>query len=132
MITDTLRRPGVVNLMTTAVSQTADLVQTEFRLARTELAEKLGALKSAVAMIALAAVFLICALSLLLNAAVAMLINGGVNPAVAMLLVAVVAGAIGLALFLIGQSRLKPDTLTPERTINSLSRDSRMVKETLT
>jgi hypothetical protein len=40
--------------------------------------------------------------------------------------------AFGLVLFLIGQNRLKPAELTPDRTLNSLSRDSRMVKETLT
>jgi hypothetical protein len=38
---------------------------------------------------------------------------------------------IGLVLFLMGQKRLNPTELSPDRTLNSLSRDSRMVKETL-
>jgi hypothetical protein len=30
-----------------------------------------------------------------------------------------------------GQKKLDPDELSPDRTLNALSRDSRMVKETL-
>jgi hypothetical protein len=39
---------------------------------------------------------------------------------------------LGLVLFLVGHKRLNQPELTPNRTLNSLSRDSRMVKETLT
>jgi hypothetical protein len=46
--------------------------------------------------------------------------------------VAGIAIVIGLVLLLIGQSRLKPTQLAPQRTLDSLSRDSHMVKETLT
>ena len=38
---------------------------------------------------------------------------------------------MGVVLFLMGQKRLDPADLSPDRTLNSLSRDSRMVKETL-
>ena len=38
---------------------------------------------------------------------------------------------LGVVLFMIGKNRLQPSELTPDRTLNSLSRDSRMVKETL-
>jgi hypothetical protein len=54
-----------------------------------------------------------------------------VSPPVAILLVAGGTAVIGLVLFLMGQKRLEPTTLAPDRTIDSLSADSRMVKESL-
>jgi hypothetical protein len=68
---------------------------------------------------------------MVLQALVSILINSGVSASVAILLVAGGSAVIGLVLFLMGQSRLDPAELSPDRTINSLSRDSRMVKETL-
>ena len=131
MMQQTLRRPGVVTLATSALSQTADLVQAEFRLARAELSEKLSALRGGLVMILLGAVFLIVALGMLLQALVGVLIEAGLSPPLAILLVAGISAVLGLVLFLVGQNRLQPDELTPDRTLNSLSRDSRMVKETL-
>jgi hypothetical protein len=68
---------------------------------------------------------------MLLQALVSVLIAAGVSPPVAILLVAGGTAVIGLVLFLMGQKRLGPTTLAPDRTIDSLSADSRMVKETL-
>ena len=132
MLNQSLRRPGVVALTTAALSQTADLLQTEFRLARVELAEKMGALRAGLIMILLGTIFLIAALGMVLQALVGILINAGVSPPLAILLVAGGAAVIGVVLFLMGQSRLQPAELSPDRTLNSLSRDSRMMKETLT
>lgn len=132
MLNQPLRRPGVVTLTTAAVSQTADLVQAEFRLARAELSEKMDTLRGGLILILLGAIFLIAALGMILQALVSVLIGSGVSPPVAILLVAGGAVVLGLVLFLVGQKRLDPSGLTPDRTLNSLSRDSRMVKETLT
>ena len=132
MLNQTLRRPGVITLTTAAVSQTADLIQAEFRLARTELAEKMGAIRAGLIMILLGAIFLIAALGMVLQALVAALIEADVAAPVAILLVAGASAVVGIVLFLMGQKRLQPEELTPDRTLNSLSRDSRMVKETLT
>ena len=131
MLHQPLRRPGVVTLATAAFSQTADLLQTEFRLAKAEFAEKMSAVRAGLVMIVLGAIFLIAALGMILQALVALLINAGVSPSLAILLVAGGAAVIGLVLFLMGQSRLNPAELSPDRTLNSLSRDSRMMKETL-
>lgn len=126
-----LRRPGVVTLMTAAVAQSADLLHTEFRLARAELSEKLAALRVGLVLMAIGAILLIVSLGMLLQALVSALIAAGVSPPVAILLVAGGTAAIGLVLFLMGQKRLEPTALAPDRTIDSLSADSRMVKETL-
>ena len=132
MMPSTLRRPGVVNLTTMAFAQTADLVQAEFRLARAELGEKMAGFRSALVMILIGTIFLIAALGLVLQALVSLLIAAGLSPPAAILLVAGAAAALGIVLFVIGQNRLDPDRLTPDRTLTSLNRDTRMVKEQLT
>ena len=132
MMLSTPRRPGVVTLVTAAIAQSADLVQTEFRLARAEISEKLAALRVGLAMMAVGAIFLIVALGMLLQALVSVLIASGISPPAAILLVAGGAAVIGLVLFLMGQKRLDPEELVPDRTLTSLSRDGRMMKETVT
>ena len=132
MMLNTPRRPGVVTLFTAAIAQSADLVQTEFRLARAEVSEKLAALRIGLALMAVGAIFLIVALGMLLQALVSVLIAAGMSPPAAILLVAGGAAVIGLVLFLMGQKRLNPDELVPDRTLTSLSRDGRMMKETVT
>ncbi|MBV8192982.1 MAG: phage holin family protein [Alphaproteobacteria bacterium] len=131
MMQGTLGRPGVVTLTTTAFAQSADLVQAEFRLARAEFSEKLANFRAGLIMLLIGAIFLIAALGMVLQALVSVLIAAGLSPAVAILLVAGGAAVIGLVLFLMGQNRLDPEELTPERTLNSLSRDKRMVEESL-
>lgn len=132
MMHSSLRRPGMVTLATMAISQMTDLLEAEFRLARAELSEKMSALRAGLIIILLGAVFLIVALGMVLQALVAVLIAADISAPVAFLLVAGGAAVLGLMLFLIGQRRLKPAELTPDRTLKSLSRDSRLVKETLT
>jgi hypothetical protein len=131
MLNQPLRRPGVVTLATAAFAQTADLLQTEFSLAKAELAEKMAALRVGLILIVIGAIFLIAALGMILQALVSVLIAAGLSPAAAILVVAGGSAVIGLVLFLMGQNRLSPAELSPDRTLNSLSRDSRMVKETL-
>jgi hypothetical protein len=118
MMNPSARRPGIVALATMAFAQTADLLQTEFRLARAELADKMSALRTGLILIVVCAIFLIVALGMFLQALVA----GGVSPVAAILIVAGGAAALGLVLFIAGQSRLNPEHLTPDRTLNSLSR----------
>lgn len=126
-----VRRPGVVTLVTAALGQSADLLHAEFRLARVELSEKLAALRTGLVIMAIGAILLIVSLGMLLQALVSGLIAAGVSPPVAILLVAGITAVIGLTLFLMGQKRLEPTSLAPDRTMDSLSADSRMVKETL-
>ena len=132
MMLNTPHRPGVVTLFTAAIAQSADLVQTEFRLARAEVSEKLAALRIGLGLMAVGAIFLIAALGMLLQALVSVLIASGMSPPAAILVVAGGAAVIGLVLFLMGQKRLSPDELVPDRTLTSLSRDGRMMKETVT
>jgi|FEC22Drversion2_1045045.scaffolds.fasta_scaffold01759_9 Putative Actinobacterial Holin-X, holin superfamily III len=132
MIVHSTRRPGVVTLVTAAISQSADLVHTEFRLARAEAAEKLAALRVGLVLMVAGAIFLMAALGLLLQAVVSLLVAAGLSVPAAILVTAGATALIGLGLFLAGQKRLGGDELVPDRTLHSLSRDGRMVKETVT
>ena len=78
------------------------------------------------------AIFLMAALGLLLQAVVSLLVAAGLSVPAAILVTAGVTALIGLGLFLTGQKRLSSDELVPDRTLHSLSRDGRMVKETIT
>lgn len=123
---------GLTSLIASAFSQSNDLVQAEFRLARAEIAEKFAATRSGLAFMAIAAVLLIAALGLLLQALVSLLIENGVSPPLATVIVGGAVGLLGMALFVIGQRRLSPKQLVPERTLRSLAQDKRVVEDAVT
>lgn len=133
---NTTERPGVVALVTDALGRSADLIQTEIRLARVELGEKAEALRtslvSGIVMMLVGTVFIIGALILVLQALVAGLIESGVTPAVAILIVAGGSALGGIVVLMAGKKTLGAVDPTPTRTIASLQNDARMAKENLT
>lgn len=128
-------KPGVVGLVSDALARSADLLQTEVRLARAEIGEKATELRdnlvACLAMMLIGAAFLIAALVLLLQAVVAALINGGLAPHWAILIVAGGAALGGIVLLTAAKKQFGNIDPTPQRTINSLERDARMAKESL-
>lgn len=133
---NTPERPGVVALVTDALGRSADLIQTEIRLARVEIGEKAEALRtslvSGIVMMLVGTVFMIGALILVLQALVAALIESGVSPAVAILIVAGGSALGGIIVLMAGKKTLGAVDPTPTRTITSLQNDARMAKENLT
>lgn len=123
---------GVFSVVTDAVSQAADLIQLEFRLARAELAEKLVELKAGLALIVTGAILLTATLFLLLQTAVIALVQAGLSPALATLIVAAVCAAAGIIMIANGRKHFEPEALAPKRTMNELTRDGALVKEKLT
>lgn len=119
----------IVSLMTHVASDLAYLVQTEFRLARAELGEKMSAVSNAGVYLALGgAVALGGFIALLLD--IASWINAaGLSYAWSLLIVAVVALAIGAALAMVGVGRLKGSAWTPNRTLEQMREDYVMAKE---
>ena len=122
----------VVGLASDAVSKASELVRLELRLARVELTEKLAEWKVGAAMVLLAAVFASAALLLVLQAIVVALVEAGLSASLATILVAGLSFAIAASFFAAGRSRLDTDVVTPNRTIDQLSRDKDLVKEKLT
>jgi len=129
-------RPGIATLVADALSRSADLLQTEFRLARAELGEKAEAFRTSliagVTLMLVGCVFLIGAIVLLLQAVVVALVERGVSPPVAILIVAGGSALGGIAVLMAGRKTIGNVDPTPERTMDSLQRDARMAKESLT
>jgi hypothetical protein len=123
--------PGLFHALSDTVSRATDLVQLEVRVFKAELDEKLSHVKAGVSLILSGAIFIAAALFLLLQAAVLALVEAGLSPALATLLVAGASIVIGLAFMLTGRKRMNGYVLVPDRTIHDLKRDTRLVKEKL-
>ncbi len=120
---------NIVDLASNAVSKAADLVQLEFRLARSEFAEKIDAWKAGSGLILVGAIFAIGTLVSLLQAAAAALVEAGMKLSTAYLIVG--AASLVLAVLFVALGRKRLGALNPNRTLDQLSRDKRMVQEKL-
>lgn len=130
---DTANEPrGVIAMVGDAVGQAAELIQLEFRLARTEIAEKLTALRAGLALIVVGVILMTASLFLLLQSAVHLLVQAGLSPTVATLIVALACVLVGFLFISSGRKHLEPEALAPKRTMNELARDSALIKEKLT
>jgi uncharacterized membrane protein YqjE len=119
----------LTSLLTAAVSEVAYLLQTEIRLAKAELSEKLSNAANGGAMIGAAAILLLAGLFILLLATVRWLEIAGLPDQWGLLLVGGVVVAIGVGLILRGASNLKGSALVPRRTIEQVRADFLTAKE---
>jgi hypothetical protein len=127
-MTDIHSDRSIPNLFSSLVTQLTNLVRTEGELARAEISEGIGRMGTALALVVAGAVLLIPALVVLLNAAVAALIENGMTASVAALIVGGVVLIVGIVLVMVGIKSLKPNRLIPSRTIGQLSRDAEVAK----
>ncbi len=114
----------VPELFTSVVSQLADLMRTEGQLARAEISEKMTLAATGLGLIVGGAILLMPALVVLLEAAVAALVDNGIAPYWAALLVGGACLVLGLILLLIGVSWLRSGRLMPDKSIHQLQRDA--------
>ena len=115
---------SVPELFTSVVSQLADLMRTEGQLARTEISEKMTLAATGLGLIVGGAILLMPALVVLLEAAVAALVDNGIAPYWAAVMVGGACFVLGLILLLIGVSWLRAGKLVPDKTIHQLQRDA--------
>lgn len=119
----------IPEIFTDLITQLTLLVRKEGQLARTEVSEKLGRMLTGMALVLFGAVLLIPALVILLQAAMAALVQQqGMDPATASLIVGGAALVIGIVIALIGWSLVKPKALVPDKTIDQLQRDAAVAK----
>jgi uncharacterized membrane protein YqjE len=123
--------PSVFHALGDTVARATELVQLEFRLAQTELGEKAAMVKAGLVLIVAGAILLAAALLLVLQFLVVALVEAGLSPMAATLIVAALTVAVGIALVASGRKQLDATTLTPNRTLNDLQRDGAIVKEKL-
>lgn len=119
----------LVSTVTDVVSEIAHLLQTEVRLARAEIGEKLASTANAGMLVGVAAVLSLAGLIVLLLAAVKWLAIAGLPQEWGLLLIGGIAVIIGIALALVGANRFRAPTLTPDRTISQLRADISVAKE---
>jgi putative superfamily III holin-X len=131
-----LERPRgrtIPDIVTDVFTDLMSLVRTEGELARAELSDNIGRAAAGLGLIVGGAVLLTPALVILMQAAVAALTEQGELPSwAAALIVGGAALVIGLILLLIGRSRLKLETLMPNRTIGQLKQDASAAQDQVT
>lgn len=121
----------ITSLMTRVVSDVAYLLQTEIRLAKTEVGEKIAVVTNAGSLLGIAVVLFLPALFVLMLAAVRWLQVAGLPDRWGLLLVGIVVVAIAAVLAVLGVKRLKGPNLIPQRTVEQVSADLTVAKEHL-
>jgi hypothetical protein len=124
----TRERP-ITSVLTEIISELAFLVQTEIRLAKTEIGEKISGAASGAGLIGGAAILLLAGLFVLLLGAVRWLAIAGVPEQWGFLVVGFAVFLIGGALAWKGANNLKGKALVPKRTIAQVREDFSVVKE---
>jgi hypothetical protein len=125
-------REGTASLLSDVVAGFGRLVQGELMLARVEATQGLQAAGAGLAKIALAAVLGLVGLNVLAGAAVAGLVQAGLGPVWAALVVGLGLCSIGVGLVLAGRAALRLRGLWPDSAARSLRRDAEAVRAAMT
>jgi Putative Actinobacterial Holin-X, holin superfamily III len=110
------------------IQQLSLLVRKETQLARAEVSEKAGRALSGIGMMMVGAILLIPAMVILLQAAMAALVENGMSASQASLIVGGAAFILGMILALVGWSWVKPASLVPDKTIDQLQQDAAVAR----
>jgi hypothetical protein len=111
------------------VRRLANLMRTEAHLARVEVAEKINGMATSFVTLLIGATLVIPGLVVLLQEAVAALIDAGYARTASALIIGGVALVIGFILIALGLRGLRSDRLVPTRTLGQLQRDTAVVKQ---
>jgi NADH:ubiquinone oxidoreductase subunit 6 (subunit J) len=116
-------------LLTHVASDLAYLAQTEFRMARAEMGEKASTVSNAGVSVALGGVIVLGGFIVLLFDIARWITAAGLAYRWSLLIVALVALAIGAALAMAGVSKLRGSGLAPNRTLEQVRQDYLVAKE---
>lgn len=120
---------SISRLLGDAFEQLSQLVQTELRLARAELADKAARAGMGVGLLFGGLLLIVPAVVLFLLALALFLAQQGMSPVAAHVLAGVVGAILGGVLIIMGLARLKPSSLTPETTIRQIQKDVAAAKD---
>ena len=112
--------------------QLSTLVRQEIDLARTEVSAKAGAATKDVALIGIGAALLYTGLLALLLMVGLLLVEMGLEPWLAALIVGLGVAAVGGALVVRGRDQLGTRAIAPTRTVDTLKDDADWAKERIT
>lgn len=122
---------STVETIRALVSDFVLLVKQEFALARAEMEEKFEQIQVGVAAIAAGLLIAFVALMVLVQALVVALANI-MPPSIASLVVGIVLALIAYAAIYKGQQNLKPKSLAPRRSVNSVRESAETIKDSVT
>ena len=126
---DDTHRP-VADIIGDLFTQTTTLFGKETQLVRAELSENVASVGRGLSLIVGGAILLIPAFTVLLQAAVAALVDAGqLSIYWSAAIVGGVTLIVGLILLLTGSSRLRAENLKPNRSIQQLRRDAAVVQQ---
>jgi hypothetical protein len=117
-------RRSIPELFSSVFRQMAELMRTEGMLARAEMSEKISHMGTGLVLLVGGAVLAMPALVILLEAAVAALVESGWAPYWASLLVGGLSLLLGLLLLSLGANRLRVGNLVPDKTLQQLQYDA--------
>jgi len=120
---------SIVNIFADVIDDTVHLFQTEIRLIRAEINEKISRLANGGTLVAAGAVAAFAAVFLLLQAIVRWLAVAGLPDEWGYLLVGIIVAAAAAGLLIAGINRIKSTNLMPDRTLDQLKADFATVKE---
>ena len=120
---------SLASLFTDLISEVTQLFQTEIRLVRAEMNEKVSRVANSGALIGAGAVMMLPAVFILLLAIVRWLEVAGLPEQWGLLIVGVVVAAVGAILLMKGINNLKGSALVPRRTIEQVQADFSVAKE---
>ena len=119
----------LTSLFTDTVAEVTHLFQTEIRLVRAELNEKLSRAANSGVLIAAGGIVMIPAVFILLLAIVRWLAVAGLPEQWGLLLVGLAVAGAGAGLLMKGINNLKGSALVPRRSIEQVRADLSMAKE---
>ena len=119
----------ITSLLTRVGSEIAYLLQTEIRLAKTELSEKASQIAGAGIRIGVGAVLALAGFIVLLLAIVQWLAVAGLPLEWGLLIVGGVVVIAGVALLMTGSRNVKGSALVPQRTLDQLKADLSIMKD---
>ena len=131
MARERLKQSSLPETFSQVLGDLADLFRKELRLARAELSSNASAKLRGGIWLALAGIFGLASLALVLGALVAWITSLDVSLHVAFLIVAAGVGLLAVAAYFAGQKDAQAE-LTPSRTISQVKRDIETTKEQLT
>ena len=131
MARERLRQSNLPETFSQVLGDLADLFRKELRLARAELSSNASAKLRGGIWLALAGIFGLASLALVLGALVAWITSLDVSLHVAFLIVAAGVGLLAVIAYFAGQKDAQAE-LTPSRTISQVKRDIEITKEQLT
>jgi|SRR5271165_3841827 len=123
------RARPIVSVMTSVASDVGYLIRTEFRLARAELGEKLSEVSNAAIFMGVGAALALSGLIVLLFCIATWISVWGLFYGWALLIVSLVAIALGGIAALIGVNKIRSAELVPERTLEQVREDYAVAKE---